>query len=66
MLAKTKVLEVIETLPDEFSIDDLVERLVALHKIEKGLDQADKGQTLSGAEAREQLTVRSSKYPLSL
>ena len=66
MLAKTKVLEVIETLPDEFSIDDLVERLVVLHKIEKGLDQASKGQTLSGEEAREKLTVRSSKYPLSL
>ncbi len=42
-------------LPDEFSIDDLVERLVVLHKIEKGLDQADEGQTLSGAKAREQL-----------
>ncbi len=55
MLAKTKVLEVIDTLPDEFSIDDLVERLVVLHKIEKGLDQADEGQTLSGAKAREQL-----------
>ncbi len=39
MLSKEKVIEAIQSLPDEFSIDDVVERLIVLHKIETGLQQ---------------------------
>jgi len=55
MLSKEKVLEVIQSLPDKFNIDDAIERLITLHKIETGLQQVNEGQTISTAEAREKL-----------
>lgn len=55
MLLKEKVIEVIQSLPDEFSIDDLVERLIVLHKIDTGLHQVGEGQTLTTSEARKKL-----------
>jgi len=55
MLVKEKVLEAIQSLPDKFSIDDLVERLIILEKIHIGLQQASEGKTLSNTEAKEKL-----------
>jgi len=55
MLSKEKVIEAIQSLPDEFSIDDVVERLIVLHKIETGLQQVSEGKTTSTPEAREKL-----------
>ncbi len=55
MLIKEKVLEAIQSLPAQFSIDDLVERLIVLHKIETGLKQAAEGKTLTTQEAKEKL-----------
>lgn len=40
MLLKEKVLKSINDLPDEFSIDELVEQLIIFEKIEIGLKQA--------------------------
>ncbi|MDT0651476.1 hypothetical protein [Autumnicola edwardsiae] len=50
MLTKEKVKEQIEKFPDEFSIDDLVERLILIEKVEKGLNQSDRGETISDAD----------------
>ncbi len=36
MITKTKLLESIQNLPKEFSIDQLIERLVVIQKIEEG------------------------------
>jgi len=55
MLLKEKVIEAIQSLPDEFSIDEVVERLIMLHKIETGLQQVSEGKTISTQEAREKL-----------
>lgn len=55
MLTKEKVLEVITDLPEEFSIDDLVDRLIVLDKIEKGLLEVQEGKTVSHQEAKEKM-----------
>lgn len=55
MLEKEKVLEASQSLPDEFSIDDLVEKLIILHKIETGLQQVAEGKFLPTVEAKEKL-----------
>ena len=47
MLTKTKLKEQIENLPEEFSIDELVERLILIEKIERGNQQAEKGEVIS-------------------
>jgi len=43
MLSKSKVIKSIRQLPDNFSIDELIERVVLLQKIETGLEQSEKG-----------------------
>lgn len=47
MLTKTKVKEQIEHLPEHFSIDDLVERLILIEKIDRGNRQSQKGEVIS-------------------
>jgi len=50
MLTKNSVKKQIDKLPEEFSIDELVERLILIEKVERGLVQSQKGQTISEAE----------------
>jgi hypothetical protein len=44
MLLKSKVQETIDLLEDEFSIDELIEKLYLIEKIEKGLEQGRNGK----------------------
>lgn len=50
MITKTKLKEQIEKFPEEFSIDDLIERLILIEKIEKGNQQSLKGEVISEQE----------------
>jgi hypothetical protein len=50
MLKKNEVKEQIEGLPNEFSIDDLVERLILMEKVEKGIQQSECGEVISDAD----------------
>jgi predicted transcriptional regulator len=56
MLIKNEVLKSIEELPEEFSFDDVLDRLLLLDKIETGLEQSHSGQTFTADEAKEQLS----------
>lgn len=44
MTTKEKIMAVIETLPDDVSIDQAIDKLYFLHKVEIGLEQADRGE----------------------
>ncbi len=50
MLTKTSLKKQIEKLPDEFSIDESVERLVLIEKIERGNTQSEEGELISESE----------------
>jgi predicted transcriptional regulator len=52
MITKDKAIEAIKSLPDEFSIEELMDRLIFLNKIETGLRQAQQGETYSHEEAK--------------
>ena len=54
--AKKKILEVVEQLPDDATIEDAIERLYFLAKIEKGIREADAGLTVSHDEAKKRLS----------
>ena len=55
MTMKEKVLDAVQALPDDASIEDAMERLFFLSKIEKGLQQADAGQTISHSQVKERM-----------
>lgn len=52
---KTKVLEAVNSLPDEFSLEEIIERLIILEKIEKGMQQVRQGQVVTTTEAKKRL-----------
>lgn len=55
MLTKQKIIKLIESMPAKFSIDEVIERIVLLQKIEIGIEQSNKGETHSTEEARKKL-----------
>ncbi|MCY7363144.1 MAG: hypothetical protein LH629_13925 [Ignavibacteria bacterium] len=56
MLTKEKVLESMKDLPDKFSADELIERIIFLQKIDTGLQQSLKGKSIPTKDAKEQLS----------
>ena len=55
---KQKILQVVERLPDTATLEDAIERLCFLAKVEEGLRQSDAGDTVTHAEAVRQFTVQ--------
>lgn len=53
--AKQRVLEAVEALPADATIEDAMERLYFLAKIQRGLEQADAGDTMTHDEAKKRL-----------
>jgi hypothetical protein len=54
-MRKTTVIESISKLPEEFSIEELIERLVIIEKIDKGRIQVKEGKINSEDEAKAKL-----------
>jgi predicted transcriptional regulator len=55
MQAKQQMLKAIEALPDDANIEDALERLYLLYKIDRGMKQADAGDLISQEEARQRM-----------
>ena len=47
MLSKEVLIKQIESMPDKFTVDELVERLVFTQKIESGILDSDNGNKVS-------------------
>jgi len=60
-MKKAKVLETLESLPDEFSAEKLIEKLIFIEKVEEGIKQANEGKTISMDEARKRIDAKWSK-----
>ena len=52
---KERVIEAVRELPDDATVEDVMERLYVLAKIQKGLEQAEAGQTVSHEEAKRRI-----------
>ena len=55
MDTKQQMLKAIEELPDDATVEDALERLYLLYKIERGVQQADAGELISQKEARQRM-----------
>jgi hypothetical protein len=53
--AKQRVLEAIQKLPPDATVEDAIERLVFLAKIDRGIAQLDAGKGVSHSEVKQQL-----------
>ena len=53
--AKQKILEVVERLPEDATLEDAIERLCFLSKVEEGLRQSNAGESVPHQEAIRQL-----------
>jgi len=52
-MKKQKVLDAVNELPQEFDLEVLIERLILIEKVEKGLVQLDKGQAKDHDEVKQ-------------
>ena len=56
MTIQEKVMNAVKDLPDDAQIEEAMERLLFVAKIERGLEQANSGQTISHAEVKERVS----------
>ncbi len=50
MITKKKLKEQLKTLPENFSIDELIDRLIFIEKVENGMKQSDNKDVISENE----------------
>jgi hypothetical protein len=55
-MRKSAVLDSISNLPDEFSIDEIIERLIIIEKIDKGRQDVKDGKINTEEQAKEKLS----------
>lgn len=54
-MTKTALQDALPDLPEQFSIDELMERLLIVEKVENGRWQYQVGKTITSSEVRERL-----------
>lgn len=52
---KTKVIETLESLPEEFSTEELMDKLLFIEKVEQGMKDVEEGKVISIEEAKNRL-----------
>ena len=52
-MKRDKAIETIKELPNEFDLEELMEKLVFVEKVEKGLKQLDDGKTVTHETVKE-------------
>jgi len=55
MITKKTLIKTLENLPDKFSLDDLLDRIILLEKIDIGMQQSQTGHTHTTDEAKDKL-----------
>jgi hypothetical protein len=55
MLSKDKVIETVNNLPANFSLDELIDRLILVEEIQEGLRQSENDEVVSHKDVKEQL-----------
>jgi predicted transcriptional regulator len=55
MLTKIKLKEQIDKMPEDFSIDELIEKLILIEKIESGNKQSENGEVITEDELENEI-----------
>jgi len=54
-MTKEQVISSLQELPDSFEPEQLIERIIALQKLEEGLEQIKRGEVVTVEEAKSRL-----------
>ncbi len=54
-IQKQEILDVVRQLPEQISVEEVMERLLILAKVEKGLKEANSGKVVSHVEAEKRM-----------
>ena len=57
MLTKEKVKELVDHMPDTFSVDDLVEKILLLQKIEIGEKEIQNGEGMDWEDLKKEMDL---------
>ena len=55
MTEKQRALEAVQRLPDDATLEDAIERLCFIAKVQNGLDELERGQGISHDEAKRRI-----------
>jgi predicted transcriptional regulator len=55
MLTKAKIKKSIDSLPDNMTVDQVIDRIILLDKIEQGLKDVEEGKVFTTEEAKAKL-----------
>lgn len=55
MLTKDKVIKTLSNFPDSFTLDEIVDKLIFMDKVERGLDQSMNNKVYTHEEAKKRL-----------
>lgn len=57
-MTKNKVISTLEELPNEFKVEELIEKLLFIEKVEQGIQEADEGKILSFEEVKSNMNKK--------
>ncbi|CAN5170838.1 hypothetical protein BH09BAC1_BH09BAC1_14740 [soil metagenome] len=60
-MRKNKVIKLLNSLPEEFDAEQLIERIIFIEKVEQGMKDASEGKVMSLDEARQRFQAKWSK-----
>jgi len=55
MITKTQIINTLDKLPENLTIDQIVDHLIFVEKVQKGLDDSANGRTYTNEEAKKKL-----------
>ena len=55
MITKTQIINSLDKLPDNLTIDQVIDHLIFIEKVQKGLDDSAKGRINTKKEAKQKL-----------
>lgn len=55
MLTKERLNTTLEQMPDSFSIDELIDHLIFIEKVEEGLQQSKEGKVVSNEDVQQMI-----------
>ena len=60
-MRKSKAIDIVQQMPDSFVVDDLIEKLIFMEKVEEGLNDIQEGNVVEHSEVIKQVSEWSKK-----